>query len=172
MKTLILTLSFAWLILFGHEIHAQDTLRIGHLNTEAILQSMPENDSARTMLNKDRAELENMLQQMETEYQRILTDYRDNLTSYSELIRNNKESEILDMQDKIQSFQQNATLQLQQRNMELFQPIYDKLQKAIDAVAFRHQFTYVLDVSQGGVVYVSGNSQNIDSLVLRELGIR
>ena len=173
MKNNILLISALTVFIFMNPTtYGQGNLKIGHLNTTTLLQSMPENDSASVLLEKDRTQLQKMLEQMETEYDRAVKEYRENLESYSDLIRSNKESDIMDLEQKIQTFQQNASLQLQQRNMELFQPVYDKLQRAIDAVALQHQFTYILDVSQGSVVYVSAESQNIDTLVLRELGIR
>lgn len=60
---------------------------------------------------------------------------------------------------------------MQQRNLELIQPIYDKIHKAINKVATEKGFTYILDISKGSVVFTSKNSQNINPLVLHELGI-
>ena len=98
-------------------------------------------------------------------------NYQQNIDSYSQLIQQTKETELLEMQNKIQAFQQTATQQLQQRNYELMQPIYSRIQEAIDKIATQEGFTYILDVSKGSVVFTAINSQNINSLVLAELGI-
>jgi Skp family chaperone for outer membrane proteins len=60
---------------------------------------------------------------------------------------------------------------LQKRNLALNQPVYQKLNNAISKVAARDNFTYILDLSNGAVAFHSANSQNLNSLVLAELGI-
>ena len=49
------------------------------------------------------------------------------------------------------------------------QPIYAKVQLTIDEIASDGNFTYVLDLSKGAVVFTGGNSQDLNSLVLEEL---
>ena len=55
----------------------------------------------------------------QSQYNKLLNEYQENIDSYSELIRSTKESDILEMQNRIQTFQQNASQQLQQRGAEL-----------------------------------------------------
>ncbi|MEA3463286.1 MAG: OmpH family outer membrane protein, partial [Bacteroidota bacterium] len=98
-------------------------------------------------------------------------NYQQNLDSYSQLIRQTKESELLEMQNKIQAFQQTASQQLQQLNNELMQPIYLSVQEAINKIATQEGFTYILDTSRGSVAFSGRNSHNINSLVLNELGV-
>ncbi len=136
-----------------------------------IITAMPESDSAQILLDNDSKELETMLENMQVEYNNLLHNYQQNIDSYSQLIQQTKETELLEMQNKIQAFQQTATQQLQQRNYELMQPIYSRIQEAIDKIATQEGFTYILDVSKGSVVFTAINSQNINSLVLAELGI-
>lgn len=149
---------------------AQDQLKIGHVDVVEIVSSLPESDSAQVLLDKDANELELMLEKMQVEYNNLLNNYQENLESFSQLIRQTKEAELIEMQNKIQAFQQNASQQLQQRNYELMQPIYEKVQVAIDKIATQEGFTYILDISKGAVVFTSNNSKNIKSLVLIELG--
>ncbi len=169
-RTLILPVSLV-LILNSFKVLAQDQLKIGHVNVSEIVAAMPESDSAQILLGNDTKELETMLEKMQVEYNNMLNDYQQNLESYSQLIKQTKESELLELQNRIQTFQQNATQQLQQRNYELLQPIYDKVQKAIDKVATYEGFSYILDISKGSVVFTADNSHNINSLVLNELGV-
>ena len=169
-RTLILPISLV-LILAGFKVLAQDQLKIGHINVAEIVTAMPESDSAQILLENDTKELETMFEKMQVEYNNLLNTYQENLESYSQLIRQTKESELMEMQNKIQAFQQNASQQLQQRNFELMQPIYEKVQIAIDKIAAQEGFTYILDISKGSVVFTASNSQNINSLVLGELGV-
>jgi len=149
----------------------EKSLKIGHLNVVEIVSALPESDSAQLLLENDAKELEEMLENMQVELNNLENDFASNREAFSDLIRKTKESEILDMRGKIYNFQQNAQQQLQQRNFELLQPIYEKVQNAIDKIATRDSFTYILDVSKGLVVFTSSNSQDISTLVLQELGV-
>jgi outer membrane protein len=167
----IIPLSFL-IIVLSSNVLGQDQLKIGHVDMNEIISMMPESDSAQSLLEKDSRELETMLENMQVEYNIMLDKYQQNLDSYSQMIRQTKESELLEMQNKIQAFQQSASQQLQQRNYELMQPIYTRIQEAIDKIATQEGFTYILDISRGSVVFSANNSQNINSLVLSELGVR
>jgi outer membrane protein len=158
--------------LFTPELFSQEILKIGHVNMSEIMTSLPESDSARMLLEKDTKELQQMLENMQVEYNKLIDDFDKNEAAYSELIKENKRNEIAGVQDKISKFQQNAQQQLQQRNNELIQPILQKIQKAIDKVATQEKFTYIFDISQGIVVYVSPDSHDINSLVISELGVK
>ena len=171
MKKFLTIITCLGFVLITPGIFSQELLRIGHVNVVEIVAALPESDSAQMLLEKDSKELELMLENMQVELNKIVDDFETNKGTYSELIRKTKESEILEMRDKIYNFQQNASQQLQQRNLELLRPIYEKVQKAIDKVATQGRFTYILDISKGSVVFVSNDSQNINTLVLHELGI-
>jgi len=169
-RTLILPFSII-LILVSLKVLAQDQLKIGHVDVVEIVTSMPESDSAQVLLDNDTNELEIMLEKMQVEYNNLLNNYQENLEGLSQLIKQTKETELIEMQNKIQAFQQNASQQLQQRNYELMQPIYEKVQIAIDKIATQEGFTYILDISKGAIVFTANNSKNMNSLVLGELGV-
>lgn len=172
MKKTIPILIVFMLMVSCQNLLAQVQLKIGHVNVVEIVSLLPESDSAQLLLEKDTKEFENMLEEMQVELNNLVNDYETNQGNYSDLIRKTKESEIMGMREKIFNFQQNANQQLQQRNYELLQPIYEKVQKAINNVATQGGFTYILDISKGSVVFVSADSQNINSLVLEDLGVK
>ena len=171
MKKTVIIIATLILMLGSTEVFAQDQLKIGHVNVVEIVSVLPESDSAQLLLEKDSKELEQMLENMQVELNNLVNDLEINQKTFSELIRKTKESEILDMRDKIYNFQQSAQQRLQQRNFELLQPIYEKIQNAINEVATREGFTYILDISKGSVVFMANDSQNISEMVLKELGV-
>jgi outer membrane protein len=171
MKKHIPILILAGCIIGISPAHAQNEFKIGHANLVEILEALPETDSAEQLIEEDTKELELMLEEMQVEYNKLLDEYRQNLSSYSEVIRAAKEADIVEMQNRIQTFQQNASQQLQQRGTELMQPIYDKIQLAIDEVGKREGYAYILDTSKGSVVFTGGTSNDIGSILRQELGI-
>jgi outer membrane protein len=171
MKNYLTIIACLGLILISPSISSQDMLKIGHVNTNEIFMSLPESDSAQTLLQKETAELELMLEEMQVNLNNLVNAYEKEQATYSDIVKKTKETEIIDIQRRIQEFQQDANQRMQQRNLELIQPIYDKIYKAIEKIATEKGFTYILDISKGSVVFASKNSQNINPIVLHELGI-
>jgi len=167
----LIILIFGGLIFGISPTFSQNELKMGHASLIEILEALPETDSAQQLIDKDTEELELMLEEMRVEYNKLLDEYQQNLASYSEVIRSAKEADIVEMQNRIQTFQQNASQQLQQRGTELMQPIYDKIQRAVDKIGKRDGYSYILDTSKGSVVFTGETSHDIGSSIRQELGI-
>jgi outer membrane protein len=88
----------------------------------------------------------------------------------SDLIRQTKEKEITDLQQRIQAFQASADQDLQNKQQELFNPLIQKIKDAITAVGKENGYNYILDVGTGAVVYYQGD--DIMPLVKKKLGIK
>ena len=89
----------------------------------------------------------------------------------SQLIRQSKQSELRDLEQRIQSFRQTADMDLQNKQQELFNPLIEKVQDAIKRVSEENGYTYVFDVSMGSLLYYE-KGDNIQPMVEKELGIR
>jgi len=169
MKTIVTLILVTGLFSIPISTFPQNQLKIGHVNINEIMNALPERDSAQLVLEKETKEIESTYEELTVAYNKLLDEYQNGLPTYSELIKKTKEAELLDKQKRLSEFQQNASMTLQRRNAELIQPIYDKIIKAIDKVATENGFTYILDLSNGSVVYTSKESQNINQQVLKIL---
>ncbi|MGB0390366.1 MAG: OmpH family outer membrane protein [Salibacteraceae bacterium] len=144
--------------------------KIGHINSQELMQLMPEAATIRTELEKEAASLETQMTAMQTEYQNLVRDYQANEAAWSDLIRDSKVKEINDLEGRLQTFQQNAQQSLTAKEQALIEPVIKKAQDAIDAVAKANGYTYVFDTSVGAVlVYPEGD--NMLALVKKHLGI-
>lgn len=150
---------------------AQENLKIGHVNIPEIMQQLPETDSLKQVLENETQDMEKMYGELISEHETAVKEYEENKTKYSEFVRNEKEKSLMEMAGKIQEFNQNANQQLQQRNMELLQPVYQKINATIEKIALENNYTYILDLSQGSVVFHSPASRNLNPLVLQALNI-
>ena len=165
-KTLILIA--ACLFAFGGNAVAQKNIKLGHINSQELLQIMPGRDTAQTILQKEAAEIENTLKTMQSELERISNEFMQKQAEWTELIRNTKRSEIQDMQTRIQAFYENAQKQLQEREAELTKPIVDRAKKAIEDVAREGGYTYIFD---GATLLYSQDSEDIMPQVKKKLGL-
>ena len=147
-------------------------LKFGHINSNELLSLMPERDSAQVQLKKYSDMLQKEMQSMQTEYQTKVNDYLEKQATLTDLVKKTKESELQEMQGRIQDFQNEAQQDYQQKQAELFQPVMDKAQKAIEKVAKANGFIYIFDLGSGSVLYHSDQSIDILPLVKKELGIQ
>jgi outer membrane protein len=169
MKNIMPILFGAGLISLSITSFSQTVLKIGHVDIAEVMAALPQRDSAAAVLQKETNEMQSTYNEMTVIYNKMLDDYEKGKSTLSEIIRKNKETEILDKEKRLKEFEENASSSLQKRNNELIQPILNRILKAIDKVAADNGFTYILDVSKGSVVYTSKDSQNINPLVLKVL---
>ena len=152
--------------------NAQKATKIGHIDTQDLLESMPESKAVQEKLNNYVKELETQIKAMGVEYETKLKDYQNKLTAgtMTDLIKKTKEQEIMDLEKRIQEFQQTAQADIQAKENELLEPILDKAREAISKVAKANGFAYILDLSSGAAVFHEGG-EDILPMVKKELGI-
>jgi outer membrane protein len=158
--------------LVGQNAMAQN-LKFGHINSDELIQSMPDYDSATVKLDNFRKELVNALELMTVELNNKNEAYQKESKNLSDIVKQTKEQELIDMNKRIQDFQTNAQTQLQNKQAEVFQPIYAKVDKAIKDVGKENGFLYVFDVAKGSLLYFDeAKSTNIMTLVKTKLGLK
>jgi len=149
----------------------QGKQKFGHINSNDLLQAMPENQQARDALQQHSKELENQLMAMQAELEQKYNDYLAKKDSLSPLIQQTRETELNDLNQRIQSFQQTAQQDLQAKESELLQPIIEKARNTIREISKEQGYTYVFDTSTGALVYWPEESDDLLPLVKTKLGI-
>lgn len=147
------------------------SLKIGHVDSASIMEIMPERAKIEQDLQAYAAELQAELQAMGAEYQSKLQDYQANKATMSNLIRQSKEKEMLDLETRINEFQGSAEMAMQSKQLELLNPLIEKVQNAVNAVGQEKGFTYILDKAAGVVVYIGENAVDITADVKAKLGL-
>ena len=152
-------------------VYAQSDGKFGHINSTELISAMPESDSAQTRIESLAREYELQLEEMNVELNKKYDEYLTKRDSYTELIRQTKEADINEMQQRIGAFEQNAQMDLQTKQQEWLRPILEKANLAISEVAVEEGFIYIFDISRGNPVYFSDQSMDILALVKAKLGI-
>ncbi len=144
--------------------------KFGYIDSNELLMLMPERKAAETEVQNFAKSLETQLGSMTAEYQQSVQEYQTNEATYTDLVKQDKIAEITGLEQRIQSFQQNAQQSLQTKEQELLEPILSKARKAIEDVAAEGDYTYIFDKSIGSILYAK-ESQNVLSLVKKKLGL-
>ena len=129
-------------ISFGVNAQSQ---KIGYVDSQTIIDMMPESTKIKQDLQAYYNELQAELQAMATEYQNKMRDYEANSATMSNILRQSKEKEIMDLQGRIQEFQANAENDLADKQEELSKPMLDKIKAAIDDVVKAKGLAYVFE---------------------------
>jgi outer membrane protein len=158
--------------LMGQSAIAQN-MKFGHINSDELIQALPEFDSANVKLEKFRKELVNALELMSVELNNKNDAYNKESKNLTEIVKQTKEQELIDMNRRIQEFQTNAQTQLQNKQVELFQPVYAKVDKAVKDVGKENGFVYVFDIAKGSLLYFDETkSTNVMALAKAKLGLK
>jgi len=151
--------------------------KIGHVNSQEILLLMPEyktaNQALETFVGTKRTEI----QQMDSERQKKIAVFLDKQKSRSEANKETVDKElqtlntdIQEMEGRMQEVQQKAEQEVAQKREEVFQPVFAKAEQAIHAVAKEKAYAYILDIAQQSVLYFDGGD-DISAAVKTKLGI-
>jgi outer membrane protein len=161
-----------FIALAGQSAMAQN-MKFGHINSDELIQALPEFDSANVKLEQFRKELVNALEIMSVELNNKSDAYNKESKNLSDIVKQAKENELMDINRRIQEFQTNAQQQLQTKQAELFQPIMAKVDKAIKDIGKENGFVYVFDVAKGALLYFDeAKSTNVMALAKAKLGLK
>lgn len=100
-KFLKLTLAVV-LMLSTSTVFAQ---KFGRVDLMAVLTNMPEYKEAQTNLEAYGKDLQNQLEQIMVEYNKLYTEYEKNAATLTDSVRQLKEREIMEIQQRYTDFQ-------------------------------------------------------------------
>ena len=137
--------------------------KFGRINSQEIFASMPETKSAETELQAYAQELSAQIETLQVEFNTKYQEYQKNEATWNESIKQLKNKELVDIDNRIREFQQVAQQDMMKKQEELLAPIRDKATNAINEVAKEGGYIFVYDVTTGTMAY-------IDEAVVTDLG--
>jgi outer membrane protein len=146
--------------------------KFGHVNTQEIIQAMPEYTKAKGEIDALQAQYEADLKSMQDELQKKGDAFEKEQATLPENIKNRRQQELQDMYTKIQqSFQDNQQA-LQKASSEKMQAITTKVLDAIKTVGQNGGYVYIMEMG-AGIPYISTTlSTDVTAQVKAQLGIK
>ena len=146
--------------------------KFGHVNSQEIMQAMPEFTKAQNDIKALQEQYEADLKSMQDELNKKAEAFDKEQATLPENIKQRRQTELQDMYQKIQqSFQDNQQA-LQKASSEKMQAITTKVLDAIKAVGQAGGYVYVMEMG-GGIPYISTTfSTDLTSQVKAKLGIK
>ena len=141
--------------------------KFGKVNTQTIMQSMPEVSKANGELEAQQKQYANDLQAMQNELQRKSEEYQKNQSTMNATKQKETETELQNMYNKIQQTYQDNQKALQDKSNELMQPILTKVRNAINAVGQAGGYTYIFE--EGAAIFTGANVKDVTAEVQAKL---
>ncbi len=147
-------------------------VKIGHIDGTTFLTSLDQYKSAEKELETYMTQLDNQYKTMVEKYQReygdVQTKIQQGLLTPKQI--SEQEQYFMAEQKKIQEFEMSSQKKTLGKREELLTPILTRVEDAIKAVAAQNNFTYILDSSAGLGVLFAADSEDVTSLVNKQLG--
>ncbi|MBS7564574.1 OmpH family outer membrane protein [Mucilaginibacter sp. Bleaf8] len=157
------------MLLAGSFAKAQS--KIGYIAFDELISGMPEAKTVNTQLQTYQKQFTDQMQTMYTELQNKGQAYEKNRASMTDAARTAAETELQDLNKRLQDYQNNSQQQVQAKSQELSKPIFEKARTAVTAVAKEKGYTYVIDSSQTSLI-VSPAGDNLMAPVKLKLGLK
>ena len=146
--------------------------KFGHVNTQEIIQAMPEYNTAKTEIDKLQAQYEADLKSMQDELQKKADAFDKEQATLPDNIKQRRQTELQEMYQKIQQSYQDNQQALQKASSEKMQAITTKVLEAIKAVGQAGEFVMINEIN-AGIPYISTTlSTDVTAQVKTKLGLK
>ena len=148
-------------------------LKIGYADVEYILSQMPEMKQVQMDLQTLQTQLKKQYDAKVAEFQKKLQEFQAYGATVPDAVKQNSQRELQQLQANIQTLEQDSQADLQKKEQSLMQPVLDKVDKAIQAVAVENAYTYILHQQyQGLTIILYGDEKlNVSDVILKKMGV-
>ena len=159
----LLIIGFA--ILLSSSINAQ---KFGHVNSSEIVDLLVKTKGVIEKLEaRDKMYSEALLEQQNT-FQKDLQEYQNNMDKYSDAQKEMEEQLLMKTQQTLIEREKEYNQKYQEYQQELMAPKEKDILDAIEKVAEKGKYTYILDTR---TLLFAKESEDISNLVKKELGM-
>ena len=146
--------------------------KFGHVNSQEIIQAMPEYTTARNEVDALQKQYENDLKLMQDELTKKSAAYDSTRATLPENIRQRREQELQELYQRIQQSYNDNRDSLQAKSAEKMQAITQKILQAVQAIGDEGKYVYIMDTT-GGIPYISkSQSEDLTDKLKTKLGIK
>lgn len=144
--------------------------KIGTVNIEALFSIMPEKATADEQIAAVSKTYEDENAKLEEEINKKIQEYQALAAETPASIRERRQQEIQDLDQRYQAFLQNAQQDLARQRQNLYTPIQEKLLDAIKTVGQEQGFTLI--VPQEATLFTGADVIDLNDVVKTKLGVK
>ncbi len=145
--------------------------KVGYINFQALLTQMPEYKTIKSQLDIYSKQFTDELTAMQNELQSKGKEYQAQSATMTDAVRTAKQTELQDLQNRLQAYNTTAQQKFDEKTNELSKPMVDKARGAISDVAKEKGYNYVLD-SGSTQLLVSPDGDDLLPALKVKLGLK
>jgi outer membrane protein len=147
-------------------------MKIGHINSETIMQTLPEAIDAQKSIDALVAGWEADLQKMQAEWKKKFDDFDKRKLILTDQVRADQERELRELDQSITDFRNKKFGQsgeLFQKQGEIMKPIQNKMFHVLEEIAKDDGYDYVFDRSGEILVLYANDKYDLTQRVLQRM---
>ena len=129
--------------------------KFGHLDSQALLQSLPEATAIQNKLQAKGKEYQKQIEDMQAELQRQAEAYDKAKSTMNATKQAETEKTLQDLYNKIQQPAQDNQKAFNEEQQKQLGPVLEKVRNAIAAVAKTGGYTYIMEKAAGQPIYIN-----------------
>ncbi len=160
------------IICFNSIVNAQKPQRVAYVDMNYILENVPEYVNAQAQLDAKIKTWQQKLDVLSKEIEQMKTDLSNEKTLLTKELINEREEDIAIKEQELKRLQQayfGPTGDLFQMRKQLAKPVQDQVYNAIQDIAGKKRYDFVLDKSSDLILLYSNNKYDISELVLNAI---
>jgi len=153
---------------------AQAQQRIGHVDTEYILNQMPEYATVQQKLDQLERRWRKEIEKQEQRVDELEKEFEAREVLYTEAERQRQQKAIAAAKEKVERLRQQyfgPDGDLYTRQQELMRPLQERILEAAERVASSAGYDYILDTKGDTLFLFARDDHSLSDRVLQELGI-
>jgi len=163
----------AALLIFGYNLQAQNSVKIGYVDSEEILKALPEAIKAQGELDALINQWNDVIDSMAQALQQAYGDYQKQQNTMPKNKKMETQQRLVQQQQVMEEYRRQkfaqGTGEIYQKQDQLLKPVKEKIFEAIEATAKEENMQFVFDKSGDIILLYADASFNITYKVLDRL---
>lgn len=172
MKKIILSVFFIFSVSFAINAVAQSALQIAFVNSNELLETIPEKVEAQKFINDLNQKYKDELQVMQNDYNKKYSDFISYQNSMADNVRLRRMQELYELERQINNFMKVAQEDIETQEKQLIVPLRKKVKDAIYQVGIEQGYICIYDLANPAIAFVTPDATNATSLVKQKLGVK
>ena len=144
--------------------------KFGTIDVNAIFTAMPETTAAQTQLQEVSKKYEAEYKKLEEDVNKKVQEFQALAADTPQSIKDRRQQEIQELAQKVETFQNTASQDIQRQQQQLMAPIQQKITDAIKAVGQEGRYTFIFE--NGMAAFQGADVVDVTPAVKAKLGLK
>ena len=171
-KKIILISIITFSLLFVENAIAQTVQQIAFVNSNELLEAIPDKVTATNTINDLNKKYKEELQVMQNDYNKKYSDFISYQNSMADNVRLRRMQELYELERQINNFMKVAQDDILNQEQTLIAPLRKKVKDAIYQVGIEQGFVCIYDLANPAIAFVTPDATNATDLVKQKLGVK